>query len=353
MLMRFVQQPTVLALLLFVTGILVVAMVLIISGPMLMALAVSSMCYAALRPTADALVRRGLSDNAAVAFTMLLMTLMLLTICLLLLPILATQVASLSARMGHLDEQLIHMLDQLADLVVQHTGFHLDAASIASNILANLGEQAAKLGDKLAEWFHHVAFSLVLIPLLVFFLLRDYHQLRNDAMQLLPNRYFELGWLVYNRVAAQLQSYVRGLSIQGIAMMMMCMLGFYLIGVDFAPMLGVSTALLNLIPFFGISLAKIPPLLVVMLSDDPDFITAAMALGVVFFAQTVDAVLLVPRVVARSADLHPLTVMIGVALAGYYFGFFGMILVVPVMFSMKVVFSELRKGLHQLHRHAE
>jgi len=49
-----------------------------------------------------------------------------------------------------------------------------------------------------------------------------------------------------------------------------------------------------------------------------------------------------------AASLHPLTVMIGVMLGGYYFGFFGLILIIPVMFSFKVIYGELLCGLqHQ------
>jgi len=128
-------------------------------------------------------------------------------------------------------------------------------------------------------------------------------------------------------------------------MSLICTLGFWLAGVEYAPVLGLLVGLLNLIPIFGISLAKIPPVMVVMLSDQPDFMSILMVLLVFLVAQTVDNIYLMPRVVAKSASLHPLTVMIGVMLAGYYFGFIGLILVVPVVFSMKVIYSELLRGI--------
>ncbi len=349
MLARLLRQPTLLALLLLSAALLVLALLLAIGGPILVTLAISFGLYAALRPSVDAMVRGGMRDTNAVALTLLLITLLLLLVILMLLPMVAEQIAGLSRRMDAIDRHLVDMFQQLSGFLLLHFGLHFDPADMADSILEDLSRQAAAMGEHLSQWFDHAAFSMVLIPLLVFFLLRDYRQLRNKTMQLLPNRYFELGWLVYNGMTAKLQSYLRGLSIQGLVMACTCTLGFYLVGLEFAPLLGVLTALLNLIPFFGIALAKIPPLLVVLLADDPSILDALMALAVVFVAQAVDTLLVMPRIVARSADLHPLTVMLSVVLAGYHYGFFGMILAIPLLFSIKVVFLELWKGLRRLH----
>jgi len=132
-------------------------------------------------------------------------------------------------------------------------------------------------------------------------------------------------------------------------------IGFWLAGIDYAPLLGLMVGMLNMIPFFGISLAKVPPIVAVLISADPSAVQIILALAVVIVAQMVDNSFVIPRVVAKAASLHPLTVMIGVMLGGYYFGFFGLILTVPIMFSFKVIYNELLRGLrHQvLHKRQE
>ncbi len=54
-----------------------------------------------------------------------------------------------------------------------------------------------------------IASSLLLVPFITFFLLRDFESLRNKSLNVLPNKYFELGWLMYFKVAKQTQGYVR------------------------------------------------------------------------------------------------------------------------------------------------
>ncbi|MDQ6975111.1 MAG: AI-2E family transporter [Mariprofundaceae bacterium] len=349
MFLTFLRHPLGLTLLLFFTGLSLVAATLIISGPILITLAISLVLYAAMRPSVDSMVRNGIQENIAVAVTMVLIIAMLILSVLAVFPLIVEQVTNFSSKMAHVDVQLLSALSQLDQWLQHYINYDFDPASVAQKLLNYAGIYLNALAEKTVLWFNGISFSLILIPLIVFFLLRDFNQLRNETLQLLPNRYFELGWLIYNGVSAQLENYIRGLSIQAFVVGTLCGLGFYFIGLEFAPLLGIIVALLNLIPFFGISLAKIPPLVVVLLSDQPDFMMVALTLAVLFFVQAIDTTLLLPKIVAKSANLHPLTVMLSVALAGYYYGFFGFILVVPVLFSMKVIFKELLKGLRSIH----
>jgi len=349
MLIRFFRHPLGLTLFLFVVGLLFVAGALIISAPILITLAISFTLYASMRPTVDSMMRKGVQENIAVGLSMILIIAMLTLVVVAVFPVLLEQITDFSSRMAHVDVQLLSALNYLDQWLQGYIKYDFDPASVAQKLLNYTGIYLNDLSEKTVTWFNDISFSLILIPLIVFFLLRDFNQLRNETLQLLPNRYFELGWLIYNGVSAQLANYIRGLSIQAFVVGMLCGLGFYFIGLEFAPLLGIIVALLNLIPFFGISLAKIPPLVVVLLSDQPDFMMVTLTLAVMFFAQAIDTTLLLPKVVAKSANLHPLTVMLSVALAGYYYGFFGFILVVPVLFSMKVIFKELLKGLRSIH----
>jgi len=318
-----------------------------IASPILFTLGLSIMFYAALSPTVDTLVRRDVDQSAAVAIVMVFVILLMLGITALLYPALSHQFEQFSSRASDLDERILALCVQLDGWVRSHMGTGFDPHQVAKTAVHQLSAKADGMSAAISSYFSEVAFSLVLVPLITFFLLRDFRMLRNVSMQALPNRYFELGWMVYNVATSQLQNYTRGIFIQALVMSMSCTLGFWMAGVDYAPVLGLLVGLLNLIPFFGISLAKIPPVLVVLLSDQPDFISVLLALGVVFVAQTVDNVYLMPRVVAKSASLHPLTVMLGVMLAGFYYGFAGLVLAVPVIFSMKVIYCQLVTGIRQ------
>ena len=329
----------------FAVGLAAACGFILIASPILFTLILSAMFYAALSPTVDNLVRRDVGKSTAVAIVMVVVVLLMLVLTALLYPNISHQFDQFSIRSANLDERVLTLCTQMDAWARMQLGSGFDAQAIATSFVQGLSSRADDMSNSVSSFFSSVAFSLVLVPLVTFFLLKDYRMLRNTAMQVLPNRYFELGWMVYNVATSQLQKYVRGISIQALVMSVICTLGFWLAGIEYAPVLGLLVGLLNLIPIFGISLAKIPPVMVVLLSDQPDFLSILVALAVVFVAQAVDNMYLMPRVVAKSASLHPLTVMIGVMLAGYYFGFVGLILVVPVIFSMKVIYSELLRGI--------
>jgi len=337
-------HPASLAAAVFGVGLLAVWVFISVASPILFTLILSATFYAALSPTVDNLVRRDFEQSTAVAIAMVMVIVMMLALTALLYPVISQQFEQFSQRAAHLDERILQLAVQIDVWVRDHLGAGFDPVQVAHSAVVSLNEKAKAMSGSVGSYFNDVAFSLLLVPLVTFFLLKDFRMLRNSVMQSLPNRYFELGWLVYNVATTQLHSYVRGVSIQAISMSLICTVGFWLAGIDYAPVLGILVGLLNLIPFFGISLAKIPPVVVVLLSNQPDVLSVLLALVVVFVAQTVDNVYLMPRVVARSASLHPLTVMLGVMLAGYYYGFIGLILAVPVIFSMKVIYGELVRG---------
>jgi len=340
-------HPASLAAVVFGIGLAVVCVVVKVTEPILFTLVLSATFYAALSPTVETLVRRDIDKSTAISIVMVMVVLLMLALTALLYPAISQQFEQFSLRAENLDERILQLSGQIEAWSREHMGIGFDAAQTANMIVVGLNEKAKAMSQSVGSYFNDVAFSLLLVPLVSFFLLMDFRMLRNEAMQSLPNRYFELGWMVYNVATSQLQQYVRGISIQALVMSLVCTLGFWLAGIDYAPVLGILVGLLNLIPFFGISLAKIPPVLVVLLSNQPDFISVLLALLVVLLAQVVDNIYLIPRIVAKSANLHPLTVMIGVMLAGYYYGFIGLILVVPVIFSMKVIYCELVRGIRQ------
>jgi len=341
-------NPITQALAVFLAGLVVVICVLVVAHPVIFALAVSLALYALLSPAVEFLQCRGWDIVKAAGAVMGMATVALVFVSMLLYPLLIVQINAISVQVGSLDERLLMALNNVNLVLTSHTSASIDAVQLSHSIIQQVSEDGVSLVHNMSMFFSGIAPSLLLIPLVTFFLLCDFIILRNKTMQLLPNRHFELGWLVYNRAASQLQSYIRGVSIQAMIMATVTTVGFWLAGIDYAPLLGVMVGMLNMIPFFGISLAKVPPVVAVLISSDPSITHIALAFGVVIIAQMLDNSFVIPRIVAKAASLHPLTVMIGVMLGGYYFGFFGLILIIPVMFSFKVIYGELLCGLqHQ------
>jgi len=343
------RHPVIVAAGVFSVGLLVVFFMLLVSKPVIFSLCVSLALFAVLSPTVDYFLQRGWPTAKAAGSVMALATVGLILVAALLYPLLMVQVQQISEQASHLDQQLLLALTHANTWLVDHDISSINPQALTDSILKQVGEQASSIIHSMGAFFSNIAASLVLIPLVTFFLLCDFLMLRNQAMQLLPNRHFELGWLIYTRAATQLQNYIRGVLIQAIIMAAVTGIGFWVAGIDYAPLLGIMVGLLNIIPFFGISLAKIPPIIVVLISSEPSALNVILSIAVVLVAQAIDNGFVIPRVVAKAASLHPLTVILGVMLGGYYFGFFGLILTTPVLFSVKVIFSELVRGLRHQH----
>jgi len=335
----------------FLIGLALLLALLYIARPMLFSLAVSFALFAVLSPAVDHLRRHGWHTAKAASGVMVMATLAVSAVGAVLYPVTIMQIHQVSQQAMHLDQQLNDVLTHANSWLSGHDLFSFDPQQLTTNIIQTVEQKTQHIVLRMEAFFSQIAASLLLIPLITFFLLCDFHALRNQALQLLPNRQFELGWLVYARAAKQLHYYIRGISIQALIMASVCTLGFWLAGVDYAPLLGITIGLLNTIPFFGISLAKIPPVMVVLISNDPNAVQIVLALGVVLVAQAIDNGYVIPKIIAKAANLHPLTVMIGVMLGGYYIGFAGLVLMVPILFSLKVILFELVRGLRRQAEH--
>ena len=339
------KHPVVQATIVFLVGVTAILAMLAIARPVIFSLCISLALYAVLSPAVDYFRQRGWPTAKAAGSVMAMASIGLILIGTLLYPLMMMQIHQISQQLTNLDQQLLMVLSNTNTWLLSHGMSGINPQEMTDSIIHRVGDQGAETIASMSAFFGEIAASLLLIPLITFFLLCDFLTLRNQAMQLLPNRYFEMGWLIYIRAATQLQSYIRGISIQAVIMASITGVGFWLAGVDYAPLLGIMVGMLNMIPFFGISLAKVPPVVAVLLSSDPSITQIILALAVVLTAQMIDNSYVIPRIVAKAASLHPLTVMIGVMLGGYYFGFFGLILTVPVLFSCKVIMSELVSGL--------
>jgi len=226
------RHPVILAAGVFSVGLLVVFFMLLVSKPVIFSLCVSLALFAVLSPTVDYFLQRGWPTAKAAGSVMALATVGLILVAALLYPLLMVQVQQISEQASHLDQQLLLVLTNTNTWLVDHDISSINPQELTNSILKQVGEQASSIIHSMGAFFSNIAASLVLIPLVTFFLLCDFLMLRNQAMQLLPNRQFELGWLIYTRAATQLQNYIRGVLIQAMIMATVTGIGFWVAGID-------------------------------------------------------------------------------------------------------------------------
>ena len=197
--------------------------------------------------------------------------------------------------------------------------------------------------------FATVALNIALVPLLAFFMLRDFHQLRDRTLSLLPNKQFELGWLIYHRVAVRMQAYLRGLFMQQLILGSITGFGFWLCGFPSPVLLGILTGIAGLVPYLGPLLAMIAPVVLMLTTgafDVDNLVNAAIVLAVGF---GFDNLVVIPFLIAGSVNLHPALALTAVIVAGHFGGIAAMVLIIPVLGMIRIAAESIYNGLRPMH----
>jgi len=344
---KFYENPVIHALIIFLLIIGVTLLSAWIFSPVLLPLIISGILYVVLEPLVVILEGRGFNDKTAVAFVIIFLLLIIFGSVVTLFPLLFDQLQELQERLPHLWQKISSLINVFSTIINDVTGVKFDADTVFQNALNYFKSTGATLVISSASILMQFAMALFLVPLITYFLLRDFRVLRNRMMSWLPNHSFELGWIIYHAVVLQLQDYLRGVMKQSTIIALIASLGFYLIDVEMYFLFGVLTGLLNFIPYVGPLLAVIPPLLVALGGESVTMLTLVGIPLVVLSAQLVDNVLVIPTLIAHTVNLHPLVVLLGIIIFGAFLGFIGMLIAIPIMAISKIVFTSLLYGLNK------
>lgn len=182
--------------------------------------------------------------------------------------------------------------------------------------------------------------NIILIPLIVFFLLKDKDAWFDGLYSIIPARSRPAWERVMDRINRMLAGYFRGTAIVGVVITIVSFIGFTVIGMPYALLLSVVRGIGILIPYVGFVFSIIPPLILAALSNDP----WVMVIGiVVLFAATefLQGFVLVPTIIGNAIDLHELTVMFALLVGGMAFGLWGIILSLPAAAMIKIIAVEV------------
>jgi len=339
------QKPAFRAALIYAAFVLAAVAIILLLQPVMVPLIISFILYAVLQPGINHLVSHGISSSMAVGGVLILLVIVIVTALVLLFPHMVVQLSDLQERLPVVWEKISGLLTQATAQLRQSFGVTVDAEKLLRTRISTAETWGSDFLISTAGTIMQIAMTLLLVPLISFFLLRDYRAMRNRVMSWLPNRSFELAWLIYYRVARQLQNYLRGIMVQSGIIALIAGTGFWISGIEMPLLFGALTGLLNLIPYVGPVLALVPPLFVTLGAPEASVIQIIGIVITIGIAQIIDNLFVVPAVIAGTVDLHPLAVLFGIVIFGYLFGFIGMLAAIPVMSASKIIFLGLFYGL--------
>lgn len=185
---------------------------------------------------------------------------------------------------------------------------------------------------------------LVLVPVMVFFMLKDKTQLTAGFVQFLPNER-KLITQVWHEMNVQIMNYIRGKVLEILIVGTVSYGVFALFGLNYALLLGVLVGLSVLIPYIGAAVVTLPVALVGLFQwgFSPEFGYLMLAYGVI---QALDGNVLVPLLFSEVVDLNPVYIIIAVLFFGGLFGFWGIFFAIPLASLVKATANAWSTRVH-------
>lgn len=291
-------------------------------------------------PLADRLQRLRMPRVLAVVCVFLLTFLALGLLVLLVLPLIESQVGTLLQALPGIVAKIEQTwLPRLNPLLGIESGDEVGLAAFLSRYSDMAGSwggallvSVSKSGGALAA----AVISLFLVPIVTFYLLRDWDRILHRFGALIPSAQRDTVFMLARQTDEVLGAFLRGQILVMIALTGMYSLGLSLVGLKYAIAIGLVAGLVSFVPYlgfvFGIGLAG----LTVILEPDP----LLRLLGVVAtfaIAQMIEGSVLTPKLVGDRIGLHPVFVIFSIAAGGQLFGFFGILLALPAAAVISVL----------------
>ncbi len=224
------------------------------------------------------------------------------------------------------DEMAPEMVRQINDFI---QGFYHAIATLPISYVDRFGAMLS------------VVFFVVLLPFLLFFMIRDYDRIRQFVKNMILPRRRRFDYTV--DVSRIVGAYVRGLFIVVIISAINLSIGFTIIGLPYAVVFGVFAGLTNFIPTFGLWFSIFVCTVAGISLGDPWYQYLPGIYIVFALEQVLESGFLVPRVMGSQVGIHPLAVMISLLLFGFMFGFLGLLVAVPSVALLSVFYDNYQK----------
>jgi putative permease len=303
--------------------------IIILMGGMLLPVFASIVIAYLLDDLVVKLKRSGIRRRYGVWIAYLLFIAALLALLFGLIPLLTTQITALIRELP----QMIASGQKALEAIPQN--YPALSEQQLAEAMRSLQQQITGFGQRVVAFSLHripglITFTvyLVLMPLLVFFFLKDKWQILIWGNRFLPKER-DLMTKVWTEMDHQLGNYVRGKVWEAIIVGVISGATFTLMGMNYSILLGVAVGLSVIIPYIGAVVVTIPVLLIAYFQwgVSADFAYAMIAYGVI---QTLDGVILVPLLFSGAVNIHPVAIIVSVLLFGGLWGFWGVFFAIPL-----------------------
>lgn len=316
-----------------VIGLLIGYLIYLLS-PILTPFAVGALLAYLFDPMADKLESWGATRTIAVVIVFLILTLMAVGILLILIPALEKQISDLIQNLPRYFEWLsthispwikektgiqtdLFNINEVTELLKNHWD---NAGGIAANVLTSIG----KSGAVILNWF----MNILLIPVVTFYLLRDWDILTARCGELVPRPYYPIVHRLVKDSNLVLGAFLRGQLSVMIALGTIYTIGLWIVGLELSLLIGMGAGIISFVPYLGTIAGLIGGVIaaLVQFGDIQPVLYVLIVFGV---GQVLEGMVLTPMLIGDRIGLHPVAVIFSVLAGAQLFGFVGVLLGLP------------------------
>ena len=285
-----------------------------------------------LRPVVISLERTGLGYNTSLVLIFLLGIGLIGLLGTWGAPLLSQQISHLQTEWPRYSDGLLTLIENIELKAKSFLGLDIHIQEKGREKLFSLSQVILK---DLPSLLLQSVSVLLLAPFLAFFMLKDSHKILKRFMFLVPNSVFEMVLDLQYQINQQLGLFIRARFLEAFIVGLLVFLGLSFISFPFATLLGGFAGLTNLIPYIGPIVGGVPAVAIALINGYETW-DLVLVVGVYLVAQIIDNGVLIPLLVARIVNLHPVTVVLLIILGGQFMGILGMIISIPVANALKV-----------------
>ncbi len=332
--------------------ILVVGYLLVLLGPILSPFLVAALLAYLADPVTDKLETFNLSRTTAVLIVFTAIMLVCLAALLILLPKLTGQLSvvikQIPLAINLFEQKVMPLLQQGVGIELKELDFSFikslvkDNVKQTGNLINDVLSGLASSGLAIAAWLA----NMVLIPVVFFYLLRDWDIMIEKINHLLPRDVESKISVLTKECDEVLGAFIKGQFMVMVALGVVYSLGLWMVGLELALILGMVAGLASIVPYMGFIVGIVAAAIAAMVQfNDPSiliWVTLVFAVG-----QALEGMVLTPLMVGDKIGLHPVAVIFAIMAGGQLFGFIGILIALPVAAVIMVFLRHLHLGYKQ------
>ena len=302
-------------------------------------------------PLVCKLKEKGIKRGFGAAIIYICLVLAILIILGSLIPVLSDQINDFAKMIPNILNSIMNFIDGILgnlgsianfDVENMRTEIYNKIQDVGSNLTSSL--PSITVGFVKSFFSGIGTFGVGLI--IGFYLLVSFDNVDDIIIGFIPKKIRISTVSLMNKVNSSLRKYVQGTLMLAGSVFIVSSLGFFISGLKAPLLFGLFCGLTDVIPYLGPYIGGIPAV-IVGFSQSP--ITGIITLIAIVIIQFIEGNLLQPLIMSKQLKLHPVTIMLGLLVFGYFFGVLGMILATPIMATIKVVFNFFDEKYNIMH----